>query len=476
MNSKLIENLEEKINLISHELITSLDQEYEMLLRRSSVKGTLRSGNTIRDSMGLTINFSRELYSKILSHIDALPFDYYFEIEKDITNLAHTAHDKLKSKTIIKFKQCTVAAGRPNLFETILPEVEFGIEKCFSIFKNDLDTKIIIIRKESKKPGLLSKLLEVLSKKWWAGLGVIVAVILTLTSMIYSNSDLNSEPDITNSKQMSETVGPNEKVIGQEEKNGLNLSSLINSINSSNNDNLGDIYKGLKLIVNKSNPSERLRNIIDRWKEPLVAKIVGDKVLISTIKQYKVDGFILFFELETESLLSASYDFGLGVQAVKVFDTKGISPEYLISVKYMTRSGTGIYGESVRVYALEKNMVSIALDKPYTEYIDGSWGAYKSNVRFEQNNKLIMSSSSPKIITAGQVTYTNLKGKEVQVTLPNEEYIWDKHHSIFEQINGRETKGIKTMSALYADYAEPNGDWFESPRDSSDTAFKTERW
>lgn len=87
-----------------------------------------------------------------------------------------------------------------------------------------------------------------------------------------------------------------------------------------------------------------------------------------------------------------------------------------------------------------------------------------------------MDSGVPKLTTIGRVTYTKADNEEVQVDLLEEEYIGDLNESVFEQVSGRQAKSRKTMSGMYADFADPNGDWFEAPQDSSDTRFTTEQW
>lgn len=314
---------------------------------------------------------------------------------------------------------------------------------------------------------------DFLSRREWAGISALIAIV-SVVAMICLSS--NPTPESGSQKPLSNEQRVTEKVSDKPKTSLSNLLSIVHAINSSNQDNLGEIYEGLLFVLGKYNASDNLKNIVRRWRDPLAAQVLGDKVVISTIDQYKMDGFILFFESKTEAIISASYDFGLGIKAIKHFETKQKSPEYLVSVKYMTQSGTGLYGESVRIYAVGKHTITTALDKPYMEYIDGSWGAYKSDVIFEQSNKLVMDKGFPKLTTIGRVTYTNANDQKVQVELPNEEYIWDLNRSTFKQVSGRQAKTQKTMSGIYADYAEPNGDWFEMPRDSSDTSFTPEQW
>jgi hypothetical protein len=338
---------------------------------------------------------------------------------------------------------------------------------------------------------------DFLSKRGWGSISAIVAMLAFILATWFSssptpepklqvNTNVTEHSDGTkkflqSKKPLIPSLNSNrkevrEKVNERPKSNLTSLRAIVEAINSSNQDNLGEIYEKLIFVLEKSNASDELKNIVRRWKEPLAANALGNKVVISTIDQYKINGFILFFEAETEALVSASYDFGLGITAIKTFETKQQSPTHLVSVKYITQSGTGLYGESVRIYALGARSITTALDKPYKEYIGGSWGAFKSAVNFEQTNTLAMDQGFPKLTTIGRVTYTNADSKEVQVGLPNEEYIWDVDRSVFMQVSGREVKAQQTMSGIYADYAEPNGNWFEKPRESSDASFSTEPW
>lgn len=335
----------------------------------------------------------------------------------------------------------------------------------------------------------MRKVSDFLSRKEWAGIGVIVALIIWLfksptsetnakavsEQLVVADSPSKSEPALK-PKVSSTGEGPQKELSHNLIPSLSSLKSIVNAINASKQDNLGKVYEGLIALLSRSNASDNLMAIAQRRKEPLAAKTLGNMIVISTIDQYKTDGFILFFDSDKESLIYASYDFGLGIKAIKTFETKQPSPEYLVSLKYMTQSGTGLYGESVRIYAVDNKTVTEALDKPYSEYLDGSWGAYKSDVNFEQNNRLAMDKGLPKLTAIGRVTYTKTDNQEVQVELPIEEYTWDINRSIFKQVSGRQTKSRKTMSEIYADYADPNGDWFEIPRDSNDTSFSAEQW
>ncbi len=313
-----------------------------------------------------------------------------------------------------------------------------------------------------------------LSMKEWAGIGVIFAMVTWGASYLFPNVNPKelSVPEV--SKSIEDEI--TKSFENDHGKRRAILLKLINSINSSEQEEMKEIYKDLLLLLSNSSVSDTLVNIVARWTEPLTVKKFDNKVIISTTGQYKIDGFILFFDVTTGGLLSAYYDFGLGIKAIKVFDTGLQSPEYLVSIKYMTQSGTGLYEESVRVYAIEKTNINFALDKPYMEYIDGTWGAYKSDATFEQNMTIEIDKNFPKILATGHVIYTNSKQEELQAQLPDEVYIWDKHYKQFRQTSGRITNGHKTMSEVYADYAEPNGDWFEAPLNADGNSFKKDEW
>lgn len=308
----------------------------------------------------------------------------------------------------------------------------------------------------------MKKVSNILSRKEWAGISSIVAIIGVVTAILLSSS--NDAPPIQN-----EITPIHSGII---EKSSSSLSSIANAINKSPQDNLDRIYEGLLLLLENANLDNKLINIIQNNREPLTARKLGEILVISTVEQYKRNGFILFFDYKTETLISSSYDFQLGIKAIKYFETKEKSPTHLVSVRYITQSGTGLYCESVRIYSVEQHSITTALDKPYMEYIDGSWGAYKSSVQFYQNNLLTMSSGYPRITTIGQISYKRPDGRKVKLELPSEEYVWDFNKLIFRQVSGRQVESKGTMSEIYADYAEPNGDWFKK----SDEKFIQEKW
>ncbi|MEZ8021413.1 hypothetical protein ACED63_23685 [Vibrio splendidus] len=336
----------------------------------------------------------------------------------------------------------------------------------------------------------MSRFLNFLSRGEWTGIGVIVAIVALFSSFNYSGTPEELAEDAKETSVVKRPplpldipkaeIEPKKQEQEQEQEQEQiafpSLNSLVRAINSSEQDNLDKIYNSLVQLLENSSSSQSLIDIVSRWKEPLTAKDVGNGYIISTIEQYKIDGFILYFDKDTQELLSAYYDFGLGIKAIKVYTTHIGSPQYIVAVKYMTQSGTGLYGESVKYYAIQDGNMRLALEKPYYEYLDGSWGAYKSDVLFEQSNRLEIEKSNITLVSKGRLFYTKQTGEEVQVELPDEEYAWDRYLFKFTQTAGRATSEKTSMSEMYADYAEPNGDWFEAPKGTEDSGFKKEQW
>ncbi len=329
-----------------------------------------------------------------------------------------------------------------------------------------------MVEKSLKK--FLFKILSILSWGQWGGIGVILTILFFIIP--YFDLDDQQKHVSKTTPVISETSRKEDSDRESKKRKHSILLRLVSSINSLEQENIHEIYEDLLFLVKSNNASNRLISIVEKWKDPLSAVRVDETVIISTAGQYKIDGFILFFDTVEGKLLSADYDFPLGIKAINFFNTRLSAPQYLLSVKYMTQSGTGLYGESVRVYAIENGNIALALDKPYMEYVDGSWGAYSSNVTFEQNMRLEVDEELLKVVATGRVTYKNKDDQPMESQLPKEVYIWDKHYNHFRQTEGVKTSGHRTMSGVYANFAEPIGNWFESPGNISDKSFKPDDW
>ncbi|TMN85266.1 hypothetical protein CWB72_20380, partial [Pseudoalteromonas phenolica] len=70
MNFDFKKNFEEKIRLILIDSTSSLDEQFELMLRKHAADGMLRSGNTIKQTMNMIAEFTTKIYSEILSYID----------------------------------------------------------------------------------------------------------------------------------------------------------------------------------------------------------------------------------------------------------------------------------------------------------------------------------------------------------------------------------------------------------------------
>lgn len=134
MNNEIKQNFEEKIRLVLIELKSTLEENFELMLRRHAADGLVRSGNTIKATMDMISRHTSELYDEILAYLDVLSIHYYSLLESDVSNLASKAQAQLKVETIAKFKKSTELAGNPSLYERMLPDLEAEMAKKFSDF------------------------------------------------------------------------------------------------------------------------------------------------------------------------------------------------------------------------------------------------------------------------------------------------------------------------------------------------------
>ncbi|MBE4467445.1 hypothetical protein HJ014_22755 [Vibrio parahaemolyticus] len=286
-------------------------------------------------------------------------------------------------------------------------------------------------------------------------------------SIVKSSDKLPTYPSKVHS-----TVKPNELSV----QSDLNEISLL--INNSQGGDIQNAYKKLMSYLNDREKNSQL--IVDamKWGEELYAKTTEDVVVISTNNQYKMPAFVLIFDAQTGELLLADDELGLGVTGVKVIEETGASPSALVILKYISITGTGTFGNSVKFYAIDKGQALLSLDKPYSE-VNSGWSAFeKDTVEFKTRNDVVVKNGMLEIHTTGIAIVEG--DNSLNRKLPEEIYIWDPKSRQFDQVKGRITYKQGLMTHIYSDIADPAGDWFTMPRrvdgNDLDDVFTEEDW
>lgn len=186
MDNEIKKNFEEKLNLISSELLATLDIDFETMLRRHSSDGLLHSGKTIKATMDLISRLVTDLYTEALDHVKNLKIDYSPSIETEIVQLVDNSKDRIESKFLSKFQKSTEIAGKPDLYERLLPELNTTLATNQAVFKNQLNL-IVIALKKSKAKSSIEKVL------WFIEL-IIVSASIFICGMWFSEPSGNYEP------------------------------------------------------------------------------------------------------------------------------------------------------------------------------------------------------------------------------------------------------------------------------------------
>jgi len=208
------------------------------------------------------------------------------------------------------------------------------------------------------------------------------------------------------------------------------------------------------------------------------AEMLGRYAVICTCGQYKMNGFVIFIDSLTNAVALLDTRFPLGVVKVKSIHDKNASPQSLFIVTGLSSSGTGLYGERLRVYTIDNGGPILSLEKPYYDVISG-WGAFKAHaVEFKQRNDYVVRNGAFEIRTTGIAVTEGVQddeGNDIEEgttdicrQLPDEVYIYSRISKQFEQVRGRITNGEYYQMAVYGDYSIPKGDWFKVPHSVGD--------
>ncbi|MFM4711965.1 hypothetical protein ACEUEC_11550 [Aeromonas veronii] len=232
-----------------------------------------------------------------------------------------------------------------------------------------------------------------------------------------------------------------------------------------------------KILSNNKELSDDLNKYLDENNELTILKQKGT-VIASTTNQYKSKGFALFFDQKSGSLIYQDTDFGHGINGVKVINAPDNSALSFIAIKYITITGTGTFGESIKIYAISNHDITLALQKPYYEMNSG-WHAFQSDtIELKSKNEIELKDSNLYLVTTGIAIYGDKKNDFSK--LPTEIYLWNSKDLLFEQVKGRTTSDKGLMTDIYSDFAKPAGDWFTKPSSIDKTkilaSFADEKW
>jgi hypothetical protein len=186
MDNEIKQNFEEKLRLIIKKLLVSLDSDYQAMLSKHAAKGLLRSGNTIKATMRLISRLFSRFYSEVLTHTETLNLKYFLSDESEIIQLAENAKETLKAGVIDKFQKSTEMAGNPTLYERLLPDVEKDLADSKAVFQNQLNAKIIDLKKSASK--------SMIEKVLWIFEFLVIALSIFISGMWFNNPQGNYEP------------------------------------------------------------------------------------------------------------------------------------------------------------------------------------------------------------------------------------------------------------------------------------------
>lgn len=256
------------------------------------------------------------------------------------------------------------------------------------------------------------------------------------------------------------------------------LNEIRFLINETQDGSFEKVYKKLSNYLTAREESVQVVVGAMEQGEKLYIKKIDGVVVISTNNQYKREAFVLFFNAKTGDVLLADDELGLGITGVKVIEKTGASPSSLLIVKYITITGTGTFGNSVKFYAIDGDLVLLSLDKPYSE-VNSGWGAFEADtVEFKTKNDVLVKNGVMEIHTTG-VAIIGDDSFQYQ-KLPEEVYVWNPLSHQFDQVKGRITDKESLMTHIYSDIAGARGDWFIKPRridrNELDEVFSEEGW
>ncbi|WP_444908925.1 hypothetical protein [Microbulbifer sp. TRSA005] len=186
MHPEIKENFQEKMRLVVLDLMSHMDEDIKAMLAEHSAKGLLRSGNTIKRTMDFIAQGNASLYQSVLDYFQDLNLAYYPTMEVDIQSLAISAQELYKTECLPRFQKSIELAGKPSLYERMLPEVESGMATDLAKFQNSLNAVVVQIK--------LSKEIPPMTKVLWGLEALLLLSIMFIAGMWFKDPEGNYEP------------------------------------------------------------------------------------------------------------------------------------------------------------------------------------------------------------------------------------------------------------------------------------------
>jgi hypothetical protein len=135
--------------------------------------------------MDLISSSVSSLLSEFLNHFEILSLFSKEKNEDELLMIANNSFEEFKSKSLTVFQKSTEVAGRPTLYEQMLPELENDLSSHLASFQNQLNTSFLVNSGGSK--------LNIVSILWFLEALVLISTI-ALGIYWLRNPDSNVEP------------------------------------------------------------------------------------------------------------------------------------------------------------------------------------------------------------------------------------------------------------------------------------------
>lgn len=289
------------------------------------------------------------------------------------------------------------------------------------------------------------------------------------TDILFPKNSTTNEKQVENEPASTEEQTDNE------------LISIINIIKLSDLTGSKYDFSPLKPYFEKHylsyKPIEKLKEL----ECEIDIQQVGSIVLLISKSQYNRPGMLIAIDSQKNTMLISDEDYVDGIVETKILRDAKAEPKGLLVVKYIAGTGTGIYTESVRIYAVSHSQVIPALDIPYSEVSAWGGGIFKHDtVTFRLENNYPILNGKYEIHRTGVVVIEDDGKEKIIREIPEEQYAWDRSSKKFIQTKGRITSDKNYLSEIYGDIGDPVGDWFEKPKEKGallhTLGFKPETW
>ncbi len=168
--SKILSIAEKRIDGGLQRLLEELASNYSAMLRMHSSKGSLRSGNTVKQTMNLVSACADSLRDLVAAQSKWVINESIYvplSISEELISICTKYFDVLAEQSESYIRKASEMSGKTSIFDRVYPDVKSGIARSFD--EAQLEIEALVASNHSRGiKGVAKYIFSIVSKLWGA--------------------------------------------------------------------------------------------------------------------------------------------------------------------------------------------------------------------------------------------------------------------------------------------------------------------